>query len=349
MTMVSTPAARTGILPSATTGRVGTLLRIVVGRVMRAVSLMLAVIVVTFVLLALAPGDPTVAIGGDSGIRDAATAEAIRVEYGLDRPLIVQIGTYVGRVLRGDFGQSFVLHQSVWSAIAPRIVPTLMLSGVALVGAVVAGTLLGVFTARRPRKVISHVVTVVSIVGFAMPSFWIGLILIILFAVTFPIFPIGNMNSTMVGGGFFEHAADTLWHLVLPAFTLGVIYLAQYSRLSRASMLEVLGSDYVRTAHAKGLAPRVVVYKHALRNALIPIVTVLGTQFGHLLSGAVVVEVVFNWPGLGSLAYQSIQQRDTPLLLGILLLSAAFVLVANIVTDFIYRIIDPRIRIRRTM
>ncbi|ROZ49004.1 ABC transporter permease [Rhodococcus sp. WS3] len=349
MTLLSaTAGGRTGILQSATVGRVGNLLRIVLGRVVRAASLMLAVIVVTFLLLSLAPGDPTAAIGGDAGVRDAATAEAIRAEYGLDRPLIVQIGTYASRILHGDFGQSFVLNEPVWSAIAPRIGPTLLLSGVALVAAVVAGTLLGVFTARRPRKLISHVVTVVSIVGFAMPSFWIGLMLIILFAVTFPIFPIGGMNSTMVGSGFFEQAADTLWHLVLPAFTLGVIYLAQYSRLSRASMLEVLGSDYVRTAHAKGLAPRIVVYKHALRNALIPIVTVVGTQFGHLLSGAVVVEVVFNWPGLGGLAYQSIQQRDTPLLLGILLLSAAFVLVANIMTDLIYRIIDPRIRIRRT-
>ncbi|WP_405146737.1 ABC transporter permease [Nocardia salmonicida] len=348
MTALSVPTGGGGTLLSATVGRAGTFLRIVAGRLARAAALMLAVIAVTFLLISLAPGDPTVAIGGDAGIRDAATAQAIRAEYGLDRPLFEQIGTYVGRVLQGDLGESFVLNQSVWSTIAPRIGPTLLLSGVALVAAVVAGTLLGVFTARRPRKSMSHLVTVMSVAGFAMPSFWIGLLLIIVFAVALPIFPIGDMQSTLVGSGFFDQVADTLWHLVLPAATLGAIYLAQYSRLARASMLEVLGSDYVRTAHAKGLTPRRVVYKHALRNALVPIVTVVGTQFGQLLSSAVVVEVVFNWPGLGGLAFQSIQQRDTPVLLGILLLSAAFVVVANTATDFCYRIVDPRIRIRRT-
>jgi len=171
------------------------------------------------------------------------------------------------------------------------------------------------------------------------------LLLVILFASVFEILPIAGMRDVQFEGGTIAAIFDVIKHLILPALTLGLLYLAQYSRLSRASMLEVLESDYVRTARAKGLSDRVVVYKHALRNAVIPVVTIAGLQFGALLSGALLVETVFNWPGLGRLAFDSILRRDTSVLLGVLLMSAVLVIVANLLTDLVYRLIDPRIRI----
>jgi len=178
-----------------------------------------------------------------------------------------------------------------------------------------------------------------------MPVFWTGLLLVIMFASNVQWFPVSGMRDVRLEGNWLEEWIDVAHHLVLPAITLGVIYLAQYSRLSRASMLEVLQSDYVRTARAKGLAERRVVYKHALRNAVIPVVTVAGLQFGQMLSGALLVETVFNWPGLGRLAADSVFQRDAPVLLGILILSSTLVVIINILTDIVYRLIDPRIRV----
>ena len=179
-----------------------------------------------------------------------------------------------------------------------------------------------------------------------MRTFWVGILLVILFGKVIPIMPIAGMRDVRIYGGWFVTAVDVLHHLVLPAFTLATVYMAQYSRLSRASMLEVLGSDYIRTARAKGLSERFVVWKHALRNALMPIVTIAGLQFGNLVSGAVLVETVFSWPGLGTLAYDSILGRDYPTLLGVLFFSSVLVIVANLLTDLTYRWIDPRLRTR---
>jgi peptide/nickel transport system permease protein len=178
-----------------------------------------------------------------------------------------------------------------------------------------------------------------------MPVFWTGILLVILFGKVWPIMPIAGMRDVrMMGAGPLQNALDVLHHLVLPAFTLGLIYLAQYSRLARASMLEVLGSDYIRTARAKGLGDAAVTFKHALRNALMPLVTIAGLQFGNLISGAVLVETVFSWPGLGTLALDAILGRDYPTLLGVLTFSALLVIVANLLTDLSYRWIDPRLR-----
>ncbi len=185
-----------------------------------------------------------------------------------------------------------------------------------------------------------------ALVGFSMPVFWTGIMLVILFASAWKLLPVQGWHDVNYGEGLLANVLDVGEHLVLPALTLGLIYLAQYSRLSRASMLEVLESDYVRTARAKGLNERRVVYKHALRNAVIPVVTVVGLQFGALLSGALLVETVFNWPGLGRLAFDSILRRDTSVLLGVLMVSSVMVIVANLLTDLLYTIIDPRIRLR---
>lgn len=309
------------------------------------IGLILAVIVLNFTLIHIAPGDTAVVIAGESGAGDPAVLETIRADYGLDRPFAVQLGSYVGRVAQGDLGDSFFFNQPVTELIRARLWPTVLLVGTALMFAIVTGVLVGVFTARRPESLWSHIATVLALVGFSMPVFWTGLELVILFSSILEWLPVAGMRDVQFEGNWLQARVDVARHLVLPAFTLGLLYLALYSRLSRASMLEVLQSDFVRTARAKGLAERSVVWKHALRNAVIPIVTVAGLQFGSLLSGALLVETVFNWPGLGRLAFDSVLRRDAPVLLGVLFVSAVLVIVANLLTDFVYRLIDPRIRV----
>ena len=313
-------------------------------RLIYAAILVFAVLILNFLLIHLAPGDPAEVIAGEMGGATEEVMASIRKAYGLDRPLHEQLGVYLGKTLQGDFGQSFFYNASVTSLILERIGPTLLLVTTALLFAIGMGTLLGVIASRNPRGIVSNLVTVLSIVGYSAPIFWTGIMLIILLAWVFPIFPISNMRDITLEGGTFRHILDVAHHLVLPAFTLGIVFLAQYSRLTRASMLEVLGSDYVRTARAKGVPERTVFGKHALRNAILPVVTIAGLQFGSIVSGAVLVETVFNWPGLGTLAFQSILARDYPTVLGILFFSSLIVIIMNIVTDFLYRVVDPRIR-----
>ncbi len=320
------------------------LLTVVAQRLAYAATLILAVMVLNFLLVHLAPGDPADVIAGEMGGATEEVLADIRRAYGLDRPLYEQLFVYLGRVLQGDLGHSFYYNAPVTELILGRLGPTLLLVITSLVFAMVVGTFLGVMAARKPTGIFSNVITVLSLVGYSAPVFWTGIVLIILFASVIPIFPISNMSDITLEGGPLVRALDVAHHLVLPAFTLGIIYLAQYSRLSRASMLEVLGADYIRTARAKGLSERVVVGKHALRNAVLPIVTIAGLQFGGLVSGAVLVETVFSWPGLGTLALDAILGRDYPTILGILFFSAMLVIVANLLTDLCYRLVDPRIR-----
>jgi peptide/nickel transport system permease protein len=320
-----------------------------VGAVLRrlalAFGLVLAVLALNFTLIHAAPGDPAQVIAGEMGGADEAAMASIRKAYGLDRPLHEQFFTYIGRSLQGDLGQSYLYNKPVSELILDRLGPTILLVLTALLGAIVIGTLLGVLASRRPDSLFSGAVTVFSLIGYAMPVFWTGILLVILFGKVWPIMPIAGMRDVrMMGAGPLANALDVLHHLVLPAVTLGLIYLAQYSRLARASMLEVLGSDYIRTARAKGLGDGAVTFKHALRNALMPLVTIAGLQFGNLISGAVLVETVFSWPGLGTLALDAILGRDYPTLLGVLTFSALLVIVANLLTDLSYRWIDPRLR-----
>jgi peptide/nickel transport system permease protein len=317
-----------------------------VRRLAWAVLLILAVLSVNFALIHAAPGDPAMVIAGEMGGADQETLDQIRRTYGLDKPVLEQYFTYMGRAVRGDLGQSYLYNQPVTTLIGQRLGATILLVLSALLAAIFVGTALGVWASRRPDSAGSAVVTVLSLVGYAMPVFWTGILLVILFGKVFPILPIAGMRDARLYGDAWVTALDVLHHLILPAFTLAIIYLAQYSRLARASMLEVLGADYIRTARAKGLSERVVVYKHALRNALMPVVTVAGLQFGALISGAVLVETVFTWPGLGTLAFESILGRDYPTLLGVLAFSSMLVIVANLATDLAYRLIDPRLRAR---
>jgi peptide/nickel transport system permease protein len=315
-------------------------------RLAYAIGLIFAVLTINFALIHAAPGDPAMVIAGEMGGADQATLDQIRKSYGLDRPILEQYVTYVGRALQGDLGQSYLYNQPVTGMILQRLPATVLLVFSALLAAILVGTLVGVWASRRPHSVGSGAVTVLSLVGYSMPTFWTGILLVILFGKVIPIMPIAGMRDVRLEGGWFVTSLDVLHHLVLPAFTLALVYMAQYSRLSRASMLEVLSSDYIRTARAKGLAERFVIWKHALRNALMPVVTIAGLQFGNLISGAVLVETVFSWPGLGTLAFDSILGRDYPTLLGVLFYSSVLVIVANLLTDLTYRWIDPRLRTR---
>lgn len=308
-------------------------------------GLVLAVAIISFTLLHIAPGDAAVVIAGESGSGDPELLAEIRQLYGLDDPFVTQLGSHLGRVATGDFGQSYRFNESVVSLISERIWPTVLLGITAIFFAVVVGIAVGVYTARRPESWASHLATILALVGFSIPVFFLGIELIILFASVLDWLPAGRMRDLRFEGNFIQRWIDIGEHLILPAFTLAVLYLAQYSRQTRASMLETLQSDFVRTARSKGLSERTVVYKHALRNAVIPVITLAGLQLGTILSGALIVETVFDWPGLGRLAFESVLARDAPVLLALLMLSSVLVILANLATDVVYRLIDPRIRV----
>lgn len=314
-------------------------------RLIYGLLLMLGVVVLNFFMIRLAPGDPAVVIAGEMGGATEEMLESIREEYGLNKPVLTQLWIYVSNIAQGDLGNSFFFNQPVSKLIGLRVGPTILLVITALVMSIVGGVFLGVIAARKPNGIMSAFVAVFATIGYAVPVFWTGIMLVILFASVFPIFPVEGMQSVKLrDANIFVQFIDVAHHLILPAFTLAIIYLAQYARLSRASMLEVLGSDYIRTARAKGASERSVLFKHALRNAALPILTVAGLQFGNLISGALLVETVFNWPGMGRLAFDSILRRDYPTIMGVLFFASFMVVIANILTDLSYRIADPRLR-----
>jgi len=306
--------------------------------------LLLAVIVLNFILVHIAPGDAVTAMIGDMGGATPELIAELRADYGLDQSLFTQLYTHISKMVVGDLGTSFTHRVPVRTLILDHLPATVLLVTTAFLLAILTGTILGIIAAQKPKSIINHVVTVLSLSGFAAPIFWTGLMLLILFAYLIPVFPAFGMRTPGFQGTGWEATVDVLKHLVLPAVTLASVYIAVYSRLARASMLDVLGSDYVRTARSKGLSRRVVVYKHALKNGILPVVTMAGLQFSQLIAGAVVVETVYGWPGIGQLAFNAILRRDHPLLLGILFFSTLMVVIANLITDFSYRILDPRIK-----
>jgi len=319
-------------------------LRFLLRRLAYAAALVLAVVALNFVLIHLAPGDPVETIAGSMGGMTEALRETLRHEYGLDRPLPVQLWIYLDRMLHGDLGESYFFNAPVSALILERVPATLLLVTTAVLAAFLGGTFLGVLASRKPNGPLSQSITVLSVVGYAAPVFWTGIMLIIVLASLVPVFPVSGMRGDLASGTGLAGMLDVAYHLVLPAATLGIVYLAFYSRLTRASMLDVLGADYIRTARAKGASEATVYYRHALRNAMLPVITVLGLQFGNVLAGAILVETVFNWPGLGRLAFDSVLRRDYPTILGVLLFSSLLVVVMNQATDFCYRLIDPRIK-----
>ena len=316
----------------------------IIQRILLGLFLLIAVIVLNFLLLQLAPGDVVDAMLAEGGGGDPVLAAKLRASYGLDQPIYIQLFKYLGQVLTGDLGYSFYYDDSVSALILGHLPTTLMLTLSALVVAVGVGTLFGVYAAIKPRGIFSNFVTVFSLLGYATPVFWLGMIILLVFALYLPLFPAFGIRSIPEPEHLFDRILDLINHLVLPVFTLAILYLANYSRLSRASMLDVLGADYIRTARTKGLSEFKVIFKHALKNAALPVVTMAGLQLGHIFSGAVLVETVFSLPGLGPLLYESIMRRDYPVILGVLFGAAATTIVANIITDMVYKWMDPRIQ-----
>lgn len=303
-------------------------------RILYAAFLLLAVIVLNFTLIRLAPGDIVQTIAGQMGGMNEELMLELRHSFQLDKSIPEQLLIYIGKVAHGDLGYSYFFNQPVLDLILGRVGPTVLLVFSSLVLSVAAGTLLGTLASRRLYGPFSHAVTVVTLIGWSMPVFWLGILLLIAFAWVFPVFPVSGMFTVGLEGGFWTRALDVGRHIALPMFTLSFIYIAQYALLARSVMVEVLGADYIRTARAKGLPERSVIWKHALRNAVLPVVTMAGLQMGYLLSGAIMVETVFSWPGLGQLAFESILRRDTPTILGILFFSTFMVIAANLLTDF---------------
>ncbi len=320
-----------------------TFLRATFFRSLYAILLLIAVLVLNFSMMHMAPGDVADTIAQSMGGADPEIMAQIRADYGLDQPFLIQLATYVGKVLNFDLGFSFFYNQPVVSLILERLPATLLLVLGAQLLALTLGVVLGVISARNPNGMTSHLVTGLALFGYAAPVFWTGILCLIAFSLHLGWFPTSGMRDVTVAGGGWAKLLDIAHHAVLPIITLCSVYLALYSRLCRTAMLEVLGSDYVRTAKAKGLSARQVVYKHALKNAVSPVITLAGLQFSAVISGAVLVEAVYSWPGLGTLAFQSIIARDTPTILGILFFSALVVIVGNLLTDIALRLVDPRV------
>jgi peptide/nickel transport system permease protein len=314
-------------------------IRIFLQRVIQLIPVLLGVSILAFAILHLAPGDPAILMLPGEATRQQI--EELHRNLGLDKPLYLQYLAWISAILRGNLGTSFYTNQPVIKEIMLRFPATVLLTVAALGFALVVGVILGIFAAMRRDTVFDRATMIVSVLGWSMPPFWIGLILIIVFAVRLGWLPTGGMYSLATAG---RTVGDLAKHLILPALTLGLRHMSYVARLTRSSMLEVLGEDYVRTARAKGLANSVVMIRHALRNALIPVITVAGVSVGRLLGGAVVVETVFGWPGLGSFVVKAILARDFPLVQGsILFIATTFVLV-NFLVDLIYSWVDPRIR-----
>ncbi|WDZ83356.1 ABC transporter permease [Micromonospora cathayae] len=312
--------------------------RFVVRRLLQSGIVLLGVTLVVFLLLQLVPGDPVrVALGTRF---DPQTYEALRARAGLDQPLLQQYLSYVGRALTGDLGVSFRSGQPVTTIVLDRLPATLSLAGTAILLAVLLAVPLGVLAAVRSGTAVDHAVRVFSQFGVSVPDFWMGIMGILLFA--------GVLGWLPPSGyvGLTEDPARWASHVLLPAATVGLVSASILTRFIRSAVLEALAEDYVRTAEAKGLRPRVVVLRHVLRNALIPVVTVVAVQVASLLGGVIVIEVLFAWPGVGRLTYDAVQARDYPVLQGAILLVAALFLLVNLLVDLLYARLDPRITAR---
>lgn len=312
-------------------------------RLLASLPTLLILLVGLFLLLQLAPGDTVDALMAQMGGGDPAMMAQLRNFYGLDATIPVQLGRYLLRLLSLDLGYSAIYGKPVASVILERLPTTLLLMTCSLALAFAGGVALGVLAARRINRWPDTLISTLGLIFYATPSFWLGLMGIVVFAVHLGWLPPGGYESVGAGLTGLHRALDVALHLVLPVGTLSLIFLAIYLRIMRASMLEVLGQDYIRTARAKGLTEAAVVIRHALRNAMLPMVTLLGLQVGSLLGGSVVVESVFALPGLGRLAYEAVVQRDLNTLLGIVFVSALLVIAANFLVDLLYARLDPRI------
>ena len=305
------------------------MLRFLAGRLAQAAAIVLGVTVITFALSFLIPADPVRMIAGRSA--SPATVESIRHQLGLDQPLPVQYGRYLAKLAQGDMGRSYVQKAEVSALIASRLPATLLLMAGGIAFELALGLPAGIFAATRRGRPADRVVMVLSFIGVSAPQFVVGLLLLYVFAYVLGLFPLGGYG--------------TLAHMVLPAMTLGVTIAGWYSRMSRSSMVDVLRQDYIRTARAKGLGEWRVVLVHGLRNAILPIVAMVGIDIGLYMQGVVVVEAVFGWPGIGQLAWQAIQRVDIPIIMGVTMVAAIGIVVGNLLADIATALFDPRVRV----
>lgn len=316
-------------------------------RLVQGVVVVLAIVVLNFFLIRMAPGDPAAVMAGEAGAGDEQFIAQLREEFRLDEPLPVQLYIYMSGIVQLDLGYSYRQKQNVGTLIMGRLPATLLLMATAFFIAIGLGVLLGTLAATRVGKWTDSVITVVALVFYATPLFWVGLMAILLFSVYLGWLPAFGMTSIGANYTGLAHVLDIAHHLILPAFTLGLFYMAVYARLTRSSMLEVADMDFVRTARAKGLPRARVTRAHILRNALMPVITFAGIQAGQLVGGAILTETVFAWPGIGRLAFDALLQRDYNLLLGIFFISSVMVVAFNLITDLIYTFVDPRIEVGR--
>jgi len=312
-------------------------------RILQLVPVALAVIVLNFLLIHLAPGDISILLAGENA--DPEYLALVRERYGLDRPFLEQLWVYLRQVATGDLGLSLRSRQPVLDEILERIPATLLLVGTSLTLSVVIGTWVGAWIALRPGSLLDSAVSALSVALFSVPVFWFGLMLVLLFSVQVPVFPTMGMVTPGAGHTGLARALDIAWHLVLPVLALMTVSVGQYVRIARTAMAESLAEPYVATARAIGFSERAVLMRHALPNAALPIVTVLGLQIGLMLTGAVLTETVFAWPGLGRMLYDAILARDTPVILGTFIAMSATVALSSLATDLAYAALDPRVRL----
>tara|TARA_R110002126_G_scaffold291569_1_gene453781 strand:+ start:78631 stop:79578 length:948 start_codon:yes stop_codon:yes gene_type:complete len=307
-------------------------------RLVSAIPVLFGLSVIVFLIMALIPGDPATAILGSYATPE--NVERINRQLGLDKTLLEQYGIWISNLLQGDFGRSYILNRPVLDEIIDRFGATLILSGTALVLCSILGLLAGIVSAVRQFGWVDRAVTFVVLIGISIPSFFLGLLLILFFAVQWRLLPASGMYAAYGGGDL----PDLLRHLILPAATLSVVATGVIARLTRASMLEVLRQDYVRTARAKGLNERTVIYKHAFKAALVSVVPVIGIQAGFVLGGAVYIETVFQWPGIGAMLVKAISTRDILLVQGGVLVVAASYVLFNLLADVVQSLLDPRLK-----
>ncbi|CAH1693561.1 Putative peptide transport system permease protein BAB2_1050 [Hyphomicrobiales bacterium] len=311
-----------------------------------AVPTVLGILIVNFLLLQLAPGDAADVIASEAGAATAETMAALRTHFGLDQPVLYRLASYILNLGQFSLGVSPRYNVPVVELILARLPNTLSLMGTALVVSLGAGIILGSLMAAFAGRLTDRVLSVVTLLFYSIPSFWIGLMLVVVFSVKLGLLPSGGVASIARPMTGMDAIVDWFRHLVLPATALALFFMAIYARLTRATMLEVRDEDYVRTAEAKGLSPYTITRYHVLRNALLPVTTMAGVHLGAMLGGAIVIETVFNRPGMGRLAFESVLNRDFNVLLGVLLFSSLLVIIANILVDLLHAWLDPRIETR---
>lgn len=318
-----------------------------VARILKGLAVLLAIAILNFFLIRAAPGDPATVMAGEAGAGDAEFVAQLREQFGLDKPMFEQLWIYVSGIVQFDLGFSYRQGRPVLELILERLPATLLLTGSAFVISLALGILFGILSARRAGKWSDSAITTVALIFYATPLFWLALIAQVVFSLRLGWLP--NVGYETIGMGYtgLDRVLDIGKHLILPAMTLGLFFTALYTRMMRASMLEVAGADFVKTARAKGVPEGEIVRRHIARNAVLPIVTLAGLQAGQIVGGAVLTETVFAWPGIGRLMFEALAQRDYQVLLGVFLISSAMVIIFNLVTDLVYRFIDPRIEVNR--